>query len=196
MYSFTLVFLLKRTMIASEINQLYESFTRKVLEHDNFEREGLWITYIKPLCETTMAVRDVELVIEEIAIRVDGSFSVLDVLESMEAQGRLQVQQVDYKILELMAEVQELQNATNLKRMEKQIKKQQDLLKEGMRQWTVLDQKRREMERFMMEAQRVFADVAGTHVVKAEGRLVGTVGGVKQVFEVDERETILHLKIQ
>ena len=111
-------------MIASEINQLYESFTRKVLEHDDFEREGLWITYIKPLCETTMAVRDVELVIEEIAtraIRVDGTFSVLDVLESMEAQGRLQVQQVDYKILELMAEVQELQNATNLKRMEKQI---------------------------------------------------------------------------
>ena len=186
-------------MIASEINQLYESFTRKVLEHDDFEREGLWITYIKPLCETTMAGRDVELVIEEIAtraIRVDGTFSVLDVLESMEAQGRLQVQQVDYKILELMAEVQELQNATNLKRMEKQIKKQQDLLKEGMRQWTVLDQKRREMERFTMEAQRVFADVAGTHVVKAEGRLVGTVGGVKQVFEVDEQETILHLKIQ
>ena len=189
-------------MIASEINQLYESFTRKVLEHDDFEREGLWITYIKPLCETTMAVRDVELVIEEIAtiatraIRVDGTFSVLDVLESMEAQGRLQVQQVDYKILELMAEVQELQNATNLKRMEKQIKKQQDLLKEGMRQWTVLDQKRSEMERFMMEAQRVFVDVAGTHVVKAQGRLVGTVGGVKQVFEVDEKETILHLKIQ
>ena len=47
-----------------------------------------------------------------------------------------------------------------------------------------------------MEAQRVFADVAGTHVVKAQGRLVGTVGGVKQVFEVDEKETILHLKIQ
>lgn len=193
-------------MIASEINQLYESFTRKVLEHDDFERERLWITYIKPLCETTMSVRDVELVIVEIAtraIRVDGSCSVLDVLESMEAQGKLQVQQVDYKILELMAEVQELQKApsglTDLKkmdRMEKQIKRQQDLLKEGMQQWTVLDQKRREMERFMMEAQRVFADVAGTHVVKAEGRLVGTVGGVKQVFEVDEKETILHLKIQ
>lgn len=182
-------------MIASEIDQLYESFTRKVSKSDNFTKERMWITHIKPLCETTMSVRDVELVIDDIAIR-EGSFSAIDVLEDMEAQGKLQVQRVDYKILELMEEVQELQKATSsLTDLKSKIRGLHALLKEGRQQWTALDQKRLEMERFMLEAQRVFTDVAGTHAVKAQGRLVGTVGGVKQVFEVDEKETMLHLNI-
>jgi len=190
-------------MIASEIDQLYDSFTRKVSGCDNFTRERLWITHIKPLCETTMSVRDVELVIDDIAIRaaVPGgeSFSVIDVLEAMEARGELQVHRVDYKILELMEEVQELQKATSgfcsLADLKRQIKGLHALLKEGRQQWTALDQKRREMEHFMLKAQRVFTNVAGTHVVKAQGRLVGTVGGAKQVFEVDDKETVLHLNI-